>query len=51
MDVGGQIESGVGFIYAAGCWSLDLRRSSADGETKYAFMVELKGLGGLGAGK
>ncbi|MCU0614398.1 MAG: LPS assembly protein LptD, partial [Desulfobacterales bacterium] len=39
---------GVGFLYMASCWSLDIGYADEEGDKKYALMVNLYGLGGLG---
>jgi LPS-assembly protein len=39
---------GFGFLYMASCWSLDIGYADEEGDKKYAFMVNLYGLGGLG---
>ncbi|MFO8084018.1 MAG: LPS assembly protein LptD [Desulfobacterales bacterium] len=39
---------GIGFLYMASCWSLDVGYSNEEGDKKYALMVNLYGLGGLG---
>jgi lipopolysaccharide assembly outer membrane protein LptD (OstA) len=41
---------GIGFLYSSSCWSLDVYYKDEDDEQKYAFMVNLHGLGGLGTG-
>ena len=42
------IRTGLGFLYKAQCWSLDLSYTEEENERRYAFMVNLYGLGGLG---
>jgi LPS-assembly protein len=39
---------GFGFMYMASCWSLDIGYADEEGDKKYALMVNLYGLGGLG---
>jgi LPS-assembly protein len=39
---------GVGFLYMASCWSLDIGYTDEEGDKKYALMVNLYGLGGVG---
>jgi len=39
---------GFGFLYMAQCWSLDIGYSKEEDDKKYALMVNLYGLGGLG---
>ncbi len=40
---------GVGFLYMASCWSLDIGYADEEGDKKYSLMVNLYGLGGLGS--
>jgi LPS-assembly protein len=40
---------GVGLLYMASCWSLDIGYADEEGDKKYALMVNLYGLGGLGS--
>jgi LPS-assembly protein len=39
---------GIGLLYMASCWSLDIGYADEEGDKKYALMVNLYGLGGLG---
>ena len=39
---------GIGLLYMANCWSLDIGYVKEEDDKKYAFMVNLYGLGGLG---
>jgi LPS-assembly protein len=39
---------GIGLLYMASCWSLDIGYANEEGDKKYAVMVNLYGLGGLG---
>jgi len=39
---------GFGFLYMASCWSLDIGYADEEGDKKYALMINLYGLGGLG---
>lgn len=39
---------GVGFLYMASCWSVDIGYTKEDNDKKYALMVNFYGLGGLG---
>lgn len=43
------IKSGIGFLYTAQCWSLDLSYTKEADDRKYAFMVNLYGLGEIGS--
>jgi LPS-assembly protein len=40
---------GVGLLYMASCWSLDIGYTDEEGDKKYALMVNLYGLGGVGS--
>ena len=42
------IKSGIGAIYKAQCWSLDLDYNVDKEEERYSFMIHLTGLGGVG---
>ena len=48
MHDGKSIKTGIGFLYTARCWSMNLDFCKEDNEIKYAFMINLYGLGGLG---
>ena len=43
-----RIKTGLGFLYTAQCWSLDLRYTDEVDDKKYSFMINFTGLGGLG---
>lgn len=43
-----RIETMVGLIYEAQCWSLDLRYNDEDGDKEFSFMFNLYGLGPIG---
>jgi LPS-assembly protein len=43
-----RIQTGLGFIYTAQCWAVDLRYTDEVDDKKYTFMINLTGLGGLG---
>ncbi|MDP3285923.1 MAG: LPS assembly protein LptD, partial [Desulfobacterales bacterium] len=43
-----RIKTGLGFLYTAQCWSVDLRYTDEVDDKKYSFMVNLTGLGGIG---
>jgi LPS-assembly protein len=45
---GETLSYGVGFLYMASCWSLDIGYMDEEGDKKYSLMVNLYGLGGLG---
>lgn len=45
------IKKSLGFLYSAQCWSLDIYHAYESGDHKYAFMVNLNGLGGVGTDK
>jgi LPS-assembly protein len=44
-----RIETLLGCIYRAQCWSLDLRLTDEEDETKLTFLVNLHGLGSIGS--
>jgi len=46
-----EIKNSLGFLYSAQCWSLDVHHANESGDHRYAFMINLNGLGGLGTGK
>jgi LPS-assembly protein len=48
IEDGNTLLYGFGFLYMASCWSLDIGYADEEGDKKYAFMVNLYGLGGLG---
>lgn len=39
---------GIGFLYMTPCWSLDIGYSNEEGDKKYAMMINLYGIGGIG---
>lgn len=39
---------GLGFLYMSSCWSLDVGYSKEENDKKYALMINLYGIGGLG---
>ena len=43
------IETGLGVIYRSQCWFLDFGYRNTANDTQYTFMINLTGLGGLGA--
>lgn len=43
-----RIKTGLGFLYTAQCWSVDLRYTDEVDDKKYSFMVNFTGLGGFG---
>jgi len=45
---GKNIKTGLGFLYRAQCWSLILQYINEAEDRKYAFMINLHGLGGYG---
>ena len=45
---GDNIKSATGFIYMAQCWAFHFGFTNDDGDSKYTFMVDLYGLGGVG---
>ncbi len=49
IEDGEDVEYGFGFLYMAQCWSLDIGYYDEEGDKKYAFMINLYGLGGLGS--
>jgi len=46
---GRNIKLGLGLLYQSQCWSIDLRYTDEIGDRKYAFVVNLFGLGGFGS--
>jgi LPS-assembly protein len=48
MQDGKDIKKALGFLYRAQCWSLILQYINEAEDQKYAFMVNLQGLGGYG---
>lgn len=50
IENGKDVEYGFGFLYMSQCWSLDIGYYNEEGDHKYAFMINLYGLGGLGSG-
>jgi LPS-assembly protein len=40
---------GIGLLYMASCWSLDIGYADEEGDKRYALMVNLYGLGGIGS--
>ena len=45
---GKDIRTGAGFLYETQCWSIDCSYEDEDGDRRYAFMVNLYGLGEFG---
>jgi LPS-assembly protein len=43
-----KIESGVGILYKAQCWSLDVRYIDNESDRKIEFFISLYGLGEVG---
>lgn len=43
------IETGLGVIYRSQCWFFDIGYRSTANDTQFTFMINLMGLGGLGA--
>jgi len=43
------IETGLGMIYRSQCWFLDFGYRSTANDTRYTFLINLTGLGGLGS--
>ncbi|RPH51230.1 MAG: LPS-assembly protein LptD [Desulfobacteraceae bacterium] len=43
-----RIKTGIGFLYTAQCWSVDLRYTDEVDDKIYSFMINLTGLGGIG---
>lgn len=43
-----KIRTGLGFLYAAQCWSVDLKYIEEAEDTKYFFVINFTGLGGIG---
>ncbi len=39
---------GIGFLYMTPCWSVDIGYSNEEGDKKYAMMINLYGIGGIG---
>ncbi|OQX24931.1 MAG: hypothetical protein BWK80_18225, partial [Desulfobacteraceae bacterium IS3] len=48
---GKEIRSSLGIVYDGKCWSADFRHANEEGDRKFAFMVNLYGLGGIGTSK
>lgn len=44
-----KITSMLGFVYRSQCWSIDINYTDEEDDQRYAFMINLYGLGGLGA--
>ena len=42
------ISKGVGLLYTAQCWSIDLYLAREEEDTKFSFLVNLVGIGGFG---
>ncbi|UCH00446.1 MAG: LPS-assembly protein LptD, partial [Deltaproteobacteria bacterium] len=42
------IESSTGFLYKAQCWSIELSYTEEENDRRYAFVINLYGLGGFG---
>ena len=42
-------ETGFGFLYARACWSLEAAFSDKQDDRRYQFVINLKGLGGIGS--
>jgi LPS-assembly protein len=43
-----RIKTDIGLLYTAQCWSADLRYTDEVDDIKYYFMINFKGLGGIG---
>jgi LPS-assembly protein len=43
-----RIRTGLGFLYTAQCWSIDVKYTDEVNDKKYFFMVNFTGLGGIG---
>jgi len=43
-----RIRTGLGFLYAAQCWSVDVKYTDEANDKKYYFTVNFSGLGGIG---
>ena len=48
FETNDRIETTVGLIYEAQCWSLDLGYKDEDGDKEFSFMFNLYGLGTIG---
>jgi len=44
-----RIESSLGFLYKAQCWSIDVSYTHEGDDRRYTFLINLYGLGGLGS--
>ena len=42
------IKKGIGFLYKAQCWSIDFSYTHEDNDRKYAFIINLYGIGEFG---
>ncbi len=42
------IKKGIGFLYKAQCWSIDFNYTHEDNDRKYAFIINLYGIGEFG---
>jgi hypothetical protein len=43
-----RIQTDLGFLYTAQCWSIDFRYTDKVDDEKFSFMINFTGLGGLG---
>jgi len=46
---GDDIKTSIGILYSSACWSADLSYTSENNDRRYAFMINLNGLGGIGS--
>jgi len=48
FETSDRIETTIGLLYEAQCWSLDFGYKDEDGDKEFSFMFNLYGLGGIG---
>ena len=49
IEEGENIMAGIGMLYEAQCWSLDVSYMDGEDERKYLFLINLHGIGGIGS--
>jgi len=49
LKEGEDIKTSIGILYSSACWSADLSYTNENNDRRYSFMINLKGLGGIGS--
>ncbi len=49
LKEGEDIKTSIGILYSSSCWSADLSYTNENNDRRYSFMINLKGLGGIGS--